>query len=202
MSRLLPAAARGRIEMVAIGASAGGVEALLALLGDLPAGFGPALVVVLHLPEGRHSRLAELFGNRCRLPAREAADKEAIAPSTLYFAPPSYHLSIETDRTFSLSCEEPVHFSRPSIDVLMDSAADTYGARLAGIVLTGANMDGAAGLAKIKRLGGLTVVQKPAEALAAVMPQAAIDRCPPDLILNLKDIRSVLLEMGATNAER
>ena len=200
MSRLLPAGASQRIDLVVIGASAGGVQALLDLLSDLPASFGLSVVVLLHLPEGRHSRLAEIFGSRCCLPVREAADKEGIAPATLYFAPPGYHLSIEADHSFSLSCEAPVHFSRPSIDVLMASAADAYGAHLAGIVLTGANTDGAAGLAKIKRHGGLTVVQNPAQAQATAMPQAAIDLCAPDLILNLKDIRSVLLEMGAMNA--
>jgi two-component system chemotaxis response regulator CheB len=120
-------------------------------------------------------------------------DKEEIVPGTLYFASSGYHLSIEHDRTFSFSCEPPVHFSRPSIDILMESAADTYQERLAGFLLTGANFDGAAGLKKIKERGGLTVVQDPAEAQVAVMPREAIKYQVPDFILKLAEIQSLLL---------
>lgn len=183
------------IEAVVIGASAGGVHALLALLSDLPRSFRLPLIAVLHLPEGRDSQLAEIFQYRLPIAVREAADKEAIAPATLYFAGPAYHLSIEMDRTFSLSTEEPVHYSRPSIDVLMESAADCYGPALAGIVLTGANHDGAAGLACIKQQGGLTVVQDPAEAEVATMPEAAIRKLHPTFILGLSDIRAWLLKL-------
>ncbi|MEO5659726.1 MAG: chemotaxis protein CheB [Polaromonas sp.] len=183
------------IEAVIMGASAGGVEALLTLLSGLPASFHLPVVVVLHLPENQHSRLAEIFQHRSSMAVQEAQDKQSIAPATLYFAPPGYHLSIEMDRSFSLSCEERVHFSRPSIDVLMESAADAYGAHLAGILLTGASSDGAAGLAKIGHLGGLTVVQDPAEAQIATMPEAAIRQRQPDLILKLTSIRSLLLEL-------
>jgi two-component system chemotaxis response regulator CheB len=126
---------------------------------------------------------------------REAADKESIAPGTVYFAGPGYHLSVEMDKTFSLSGEAPVHYSRPSIDVLMESAADAYGPGLAGILLTGANADGAAGLAKIRRQGGLTVVQDPAEAQAPTMPQAAIRTLQPNLILTLDGIHGLLLQL-------
>ena len=185
-----------RVKAVVIGASAGGVDALMALLPGLPASFGLPLVVVLHLSESHHSQLAEIFQRRMSLAVREAADKETLAPGTLYFAPPGYHLLVETDRSLSLSCEAQVHFSRPSIDVLMESAADAYGPNLAGILLTGANADGARGLDKIGRLGGLTVVQDPSEARMPVMPQAAISLRQPDLILDLKSIHSLLLEMG------
>jgi two-component system, chemotaxis family, protein-glutamate methylesterase/glutaminase len=130
---------------------------------------------------------------------REAADKEIIAPATLYFAGSGYHLSIEMDRSFSLSCEAPVHFSRPSIDVLMESAADAYGAGLAGILLTGANFDGAAGLAKIRQRGGLTVVQDPGEAQVRTMPEAAIRKRQPNLILTLDGIRRLLLKLDGTS---
>ena len=188
-------ASRYPIEAVVIGASAGGVDALMTLLPGLPPTFGLPIVVVLHLPEGRPSLLAHIFGLRLSLPVREAADKESIAPATVYFAPPGYHLSVEADRSFSLSCEAPVHFSRPSIDLLMESAADAYGPALAGILLTGANFDGAAGLAKIKRRGGFTVVQNPAQAQVATMPQAALRQHTPDLILDLKDIRSLLPQL-------
>lgn len=185
-----------RIKAVVIGASAGGVDALMQILPGLPAGFGLPLVVVLHLPESRHSQLAKIFMRRTSLQVREAADKETLTPGTLYFAPPGYHLLVETDHSLSLSCEAHVHFSRPSIDVLMESAADAYGPGLAGILLTGANSDGARGLDKIGRQGGLTVVQDPAEAHMPAMPQAAIRLRQPDLILDLKSIHRLLLEMG------
>ena len=196
MSPMPTTAATQRIEAVVMGASAGGLHALLAVLKDLPAGFRLPVIVVLHLPEGRDSQLAEIFQYRLPIPVREAADKEAIAPGTLYFAGPGYHLSVETDRSFSLSSEEPVHYSRPSIDVLMESAADAYGASLAGILLTGANEDGAAGLARIQQQGGLTVVQDPAEAEATTMPRAAIRKCRPDAILTLAAIGELLLQLG------
>lgn len=187
------------VEAVVIGASAGGVQALLTLFSGLPDGFRLPMVAVLHLPAGRDSQLAEIFQHRLAMKVHEAADKESIAPGTLYFAPPDYHLLVEKDRSFSLSYEAPVHYSRPSIDVLMESAADAYGPGLAGILLTGANVDGAAGLARISQRGGLTVVQDPAEAEVATMPQAAIRRRQPNLILTLDGIHSLLLQLDANS---
>lgn len=185
-----------RIQAVVIGASAGGVDALMEILPGLPASFGLPIVVVLHLSESRQSKLAEIFMRRTPLQVREASDKETLTPGTLYFAPSGYHLLVETDHSLSLSCEAHVHFSRPSIDVLMESAADAYGVGLAGVLLTGANADGARGLDKIGRQGGLSVVQDPAEARMPAMPEAAIRLRQPDLILDLKSIHSLLLEMG------
>ncbi|GJJ05603.1 chemotaxis protein CheB [Duganella rhizosphaerae] len=197
MSAHLPgirAALAGRtVEAVVIGASAGGVGALLQLLPALPARYGRALVALLHLPEGRQSHLAEVFRQRMAMPVREAADKEALASGTLYFAGSGYHLSVERERCFSLSCEAPLHFARPAIDYLMESAADAYGAALAGILLTGANQDGAAGMAAIARAGGLTVVQDPDQAEVPTMPREAIRLHRPDLILPLDDIQTLLL---------
>lgn len=181
-----------RIEAVVIGASAGGVDALVDLLPALPKIFGPATICILHVPADRESRLAELFASRLALPVREAMDKGAVEPGTVYFAGPGYHLSIEDDRVFSLSCEPPVHYARPAIDVLMESAADAYGPALAGILLTGANIDGAAGMQKIRQCGGLTVVQDPREAQAATMPREAIRRCDAHLVLSLAAIRELL----------
>jgi len=181
-----------RIEAVVIGASAGGVEALGTLLPALPAGYRLPVVCILHLPADRESRLAELFGERLPLPVREAADKQPIEPGTVYFAGAGYHLSVERDFTFSLSCEPPVHFARPAIDVLMESSADAYGPGLVGILLTGANQDGAAGMAAIHAGGGLTVVQDPDDAQVATMPQSAIDRFSPHLILPLARIGALL----------
>ncbi|USX27184.1 chemotaxis protein CheB [Oxalobacteraceae bacterium OTU3CINTB1] len=181
------------IEAVVIGASAGGVAALLKLLPGLPAGYGRPLVALLHLPENRQSQLAEVFRQRMVLPVREAADKEPLASGTLYFGGSGYHLSVESDRSFSLSCEAPLHFARPAIDFLMESAADAYGPALLGILLTGANQDGAAGLAAIGRAGGLTVVQDPDEAEVATMPKEAIRLRTPDLVLPLDAIHTMLL---------
>jgi two-component system chemotaxis response regulator CheB len=189
---LQAALAGRRIEAVVIGASAGGVEALGALLPTLPAGYGVPVFCILHLPGDRDSRLAELFDERLPLPVKEAADKETIAPGTVYFAGSGYHLSVEKDFTFSVSCEPPVHFARPAIDVLMESSADAYGPGLVGILLTGANHDGAAGMAYIHGSGGLTVVQDPDDAQVATMPKSAIDRFSPHLILPLARIGALL----------
>jgi two-component system chemotaxis response regulator CheB len=195
----LRAVLRGRhFEAVVIGGSAGAVDALVALLPALPARFRLAVVCILHLPGDRESRLAELFDERLPLPVKEAVDKEEIVPGTVYFAGAGYHLSVERDRTFSLSCEPPVHFARPAIDVLMESTADAYGPQLAGILLTGANHDGADGMARIRARGGFTIVQDPADAQVPTMPVSAIHRSKPNLILPLARIHALLpmLEMN------
>ncbi|ALE88174.1 chemotaxis protein CheB [Pseudomonas versuta] len=188
-SRLRP------VDAVVVGASAGGVEALLAIFKDLPGDFGLPIIVVLHLPDERRSQLAEVFDRRLSIAVKEAGDKEPIIPGTLYFAAPGYHLSVEDDYSFSFSQEARVHYSRPSIDYLFESAADAYQQRLAAILLTGANQDGAQGLETIKLRGGLTIVQDPEEALVATMPQAALDRIQPDYILPLCGIGRLLCEL-------
>lgn len=192
--RILGSRAR-EIEAVVIAGSAGGLEAMLRIFNGLPAGYRLPLIALLHLPGDAESRLAEVFGARLAIPVEEAGDKQCIAPGTLYIAPGGYHLLVEQDRSFALSCEAPVHFSRPSIDVLMESAADAWGACLAGILLTGANDDGADGLARIGEAGGLTVVQDPDEAAIPTMPRAAIRRRAPDQVLTLDRIRMLLLEL-------
>ncbi|QKZ05083.1 MULTISPECIES: chemotaxis protein CheB [Pseudomonas] len=183
---------RAGYSAVVVGASAGGVEALLRVYGMLPASFALPVLTVLHLPDDRHSQLAEVFARRMHRPAKEAVDKEDIQPGMFYFAGPGYHLSVEQDRSLSLSQEERVHYSRPSIDILFESAADAYGPHLVGVLLTGANEDGARGLATIGERGGLTIVQDPAEARVAVMPQAALRLRRPDHILPLNGIGSLL----------
>ena len=127
------------IEAIVVGASAGGVEALLKIVGDLPEGFALPIVAVLHLPDERRSQLAEVFARRLRIPVKEARDKEMIEAGTVYFAGPGYHLSVEHDRSLSLSQEDRVHHSRPAIDYLFASAADAHGTGLLAILLTGAN---------------------------------------------------------------
>lgn len=184
-----------KTDAVVIGGSAGGLDALLRILSALPAGYSLPLIALLHLPDNGESRLAEVLGARVAIGVREAADKERIVPGMLYVASGGYHLLVEQDYSFALSCEAPVHYSRPSIDVLMESAADAWGPRLMGILLTGANDDGAEGLARIGELGGRTVVQDPAEAAIPTMPRAAIRRRAPDLILTLDKICALLMEL-------
>ncbi|MDP9931187.1 chemotaxis protein CheB [Variovorax paradoxus] len=188
-----------RIEAAVLGASAGGIDALLRMLHDLPLPWHLPLVVVLHLPEGHESHLAEIFAERLQVPVHEAADKMPLAAGHVYFAPPGYHLSIERNRRFSLSCEPPVRFSRPSIDVLMASAADAYGPALAGILLTGANDDGAEGLQRIHLAGGITAVQDPNEAQISIMPEAAIALHSPDHVLPLRELRALLLQLESAH---
>lgn len=181
-------AALSRIEGVVIGASAGGIEALGVLLPALPAGLRAAVFIVVHLRRERPSLLAELFAPRCRVPVREAEDKEAVEPGAIYFAPPDYHLLVEDGPRLALSVDELVHFSRPSIDVLFESASDVYGDRLMGVILTGGNSDGAQGLAAVRRAGGLTVVQDPRSAQTPFMPESARDTGAAELVLSLAGI--------------
>lgn len=180
------------VRAVVIGASAGGVSALFSVLGALPQGFAIPVLCVLHLPDNRHSQLAEVLQRRLHRPVREACDKAPIEAGLIYVAGPRYHLSVEQDLTLSLSQEEPVHFSRPAIDYLFASAADAYGRGLLGILLTGANEDGARGLLQIKRSGGRTVVQDPRDAQVALMPEAALALHNPDHILSLSGIGQLL----------
>lgn len=188
--------ARPPIDAIIVGASAGGVEAMLSLFRHLPPHYRLPIIAALHMQEMRDSLLADLFQHYVAFEVKEAQDKEAIQGSTLYFACPGYHLSIEQSRQFSLSCEPPLHFSRPAIDYLMESAADAYGEHLAGILLTGANEDGAAGLQKIRQAGGLTIVQDPAEAVADTMPLSAIKLDPGHLVLELGKIQQLLIALG------
>ncbi|GGF69970.1 chemotaxis protein CheB [Azorhizobium oxalatiphilum] len=180
---------------VVIGASAGALEALSAILPALPASFSLPIMVVVHVPPDKHSLMAELFQAKCRIAVREAEDKEPIEGGTVYFAPPDYHLLVESDACLALSTDAPVLFSRPSIDVLFESAADAYGPALIGIVLTGANQDGARGLRAVVDAGGTALVQDPANAFAGAMPEAAIDLCPDALVRPLADIAIFLQEV-------
>lgn len=183
------------IEAIVVGASAGGVEAMLSIFGELPKGFGLPIIAVLHLPDERRSQLAEVFDRRIAVPVVEARDKEVLQPGTLYFAGPGYHLSVEQDRSLSMSQEDRVYHSRPAIDFLFASAADAYGAGLLAILLTGANQDGARGLAQVKQSGGTTVIQNPTEARVDVMPRAALALHTPDHILTLSQIGSLLASL-------
>ncbi len=183
--------------LVVVGASAGAVEALSAVLPALPANYPLPVAVVVHIPSDKMSILADLFRSKCLMKVSEAEDKEPLTAGAVYFAPPDYHLLIEPNRRLSLSGEEPVHFSRPSIDVLFESAADAIGAGVVGVVLTGANEDGARGLKAIADAGGLALVQHPEESLVATMPLAALAACPAAETLRLTEIATRLVELGS-----
>ncbi len=184
------------IEAIVIGASAGAVQALSHLLPMLPADYALPVLVVVHVPADRTNALVPLFQAKSRLVVKEAEDKEPIQPGTVYFAPSDYHLLVEADRTVSLSSDLPVLHARPAIDVLFESAADAYGPALAGVVLTGANEDGAEGLRAIEAAGGLALVQAAAEAYAPAMPAAALARCVGARAMPLAAIGECLLKLG------
>ncbi len=184
--------------VIAIGASAGAVDALAAILPALPAQFPYPILVVVHIREDRDSMLVELFRRQCALDIREAEDKLPLEDGVVYFAPPDYHLLVEADGWLALSVDEPVNFSRPSIDVLFESAAQAFGDRLVGVVLTGANQDGAHGLRSIIDAGGRAIVQDPSSAYAATMPQAAIAACPEAQPMSLEQIATYLRDLGSS----
>jgi two-component system chemotaxis response regulator CheB len=181
-----------RVAAVVIGCSAGGIEALSALLPAFAPDCGVAVLVVVHLPRERPSRLVDVFEGKCRLTVSEAEDKQPIQAGNLYFAPPDYHLLVDEGPRLALSVDELVHFSRPAVDVLFESAADAYGVELLAVVLSGANQDGARGLAAVERAGGLTLVQRPETAVAAAMPSAALAATRHSLALDLPGIADML----------
>jgi two-component system chemotaxis response regulator CheB len=189
-----------QIDAVAIGASAGGIEALSLLIPALPADTRAAIFVVLHLPRDRPSLLVDIFQRKTLLKVREAQDKEPVEAGTVYFAPSDYHLLVDRGPQVALSVDDPVHHSRPSIDVLFESAADLYGKRLLGIILTGANEDGAQGLAAIHDAGGTTIVQEPASASSPQMVTAALKLRRPDHVLPLPAIAELLATLGTKPA--
>jgi len=160
-----------------------------------PADYLLPIIVVQHLHPTQKNTLLVHLDNLCPMIVKEADEKEAIQPGHIYFAPPNYHLLVERDRTFALSIDERVNYSRPSIDVLFESAVDVYGFGVIGVILTGANNDGAAGLQTIKARGGLTFVQDPETAEVPYMPQAAIAASRVDHILPLRAIGELLLNI-------
>lgn len=182
-------------EIVMVGASAGGLDAICALLGGLPADFGLAVVVVQHRSRDSEA-LCEVLQGCTDLVVEDATDKAPIEPGHVYLAPPDYHLLVEPGH-FALSTDAPELFSRPSIDVAFESAADAYGPRAVGVVLTGANHDGARGLRRIARHGGYAIVQDPATAEVAVMPTAAIGEVPDAEVLAVPQIASRLRALQA-----
>jgi two-component system chemotaxis response regulator CheB len=191
------AGADGPIRAVAIGGSAGAVQALSRILPALPADYPLPVFVVVHVPPDRGNALVPLFAAKCRVEVKEAEDKEPARAGVVYFAPSDYHLLLEADGSLSLSSDELVNHSRPSIDVLFETSADAYGPTLAGVILTGANHDGARGLQAVVDAGGVGVVEDPAQAYAPAMPASALDACPSATAMELDAIASYLSNLGA-----
>ncbi|MET0465646.1 MAG: chemotaxis protein CheB [Chitinophagaceae bacterium] len=163
-----------RYEAIVIGASAGGLHALFYILEHLPEYLPVPVIIVQHRMAEQQELLEELLQSKTEMIVKQADEKESIEKGIIYLAPPGYHLLIETDRTFSLTVDHPVSYSRPSIDVLFETAAIAYRDALVGVILTGANRDGAAGIKRIREFGGYTIAQEPAEAQFPSMPSAAI----------------------------
>jgi len=186
------------IEIIVIGCSLGGMRALSIVLGALPADFGPAIAVVQHRHKASNEGLPTFLRTQTKLPVVDVDDKLYIRPGQVYLAPADYHLLVERG-TFDLSVDGAVSYSRPSVDVLFESAADAYRGGVVGIVLTGANADGARGAVRIKQQGGFVIVQEPATAEAPDMPQAAIDAVRVDRILPLDRIGPFLVELWRQN---
>ncbi len=182
----------GDYEIVIVGSSWGGLAALRTLVGGLPRDFGLPVVVVQHRHKDSADRLlTTLLQEHTPLTVCEVEDKQPVLPSFVFIAPPDYHLLVERGH-FSLSTDAPVRYSRPSIDVAFTSAADSYGPRAVGIVLTGANADGAAGLARIAECGGLAIVQSPSTAESPTMPRAALEAVPSARVLPIAGIAELL----------
>jgi two-component system, chemotaxis family, protein-glutamate methylesterase/glutaminase len=193
--------ARPAPELIVIGCSLGGMKALQTILGNLPREFCIPIVVAQHRHRRSNEELPSFFRRTTHMRVVDADDKQPIQPSTVYLAPADYHLLVAKGE-LNLSVDDAVRFSRPSIDVLFESAADAYGAALVGIILTGANEDGAHGAKRIKARGGVVIAQDPATAEAPKMPEAAIEAGAVDQILPVEQIASHLVELCLARAER
>jgi two-component system chemotaxis response regulator CheB len=185
----------GKYNAIAIGTSAGGLYALSAILEKLPRDYAIPIITVQHRSKDHRDLLEEVLQSKCKIKIKQADEKEAIQSGFVYVAPPDYHLLVESDKTFSLSADELVRFSRPSIDVLFESAAEVFKETLAAIILTGANSDGAAGIGAVKISGGLTIAQDPDEAQFPFMPKAAIETKKVKYIWTLAEIQNFLLKI-------
>lgn len=188
---------RVKYHAIVIGASAGGLLTLKKMLPELPSDFPCPVIVVQHVSPQSDGYFIKMLDELCSLKVKEAEDTEKIASGTIYFAPPDYHLLLERDHTLTLTLDEKVNYSRPSIDVLFETAAEAFGSHLIGIILTGANADGSKGLLKIKQYGGFTIVQEPKEAENPVMPEKAIRLTMPNLIAEMDEIVQMLIDLNS-----
>jgi two-component system, chemotaxis family, protein-glutamate methylesterase/glutaminase len=184
-----------KYELLIIGGSAGSLEVILEVLPLLRHDLDYAILLVLHRRSG-DSLLTGLLSDKTSLEVKEAEEKEAITPGVIYIAPANYHLLVEKDKTLSLDYSEKIHYSRPAIDASYETAAEAYGPLLIGVLLSGANADGAEGLLKIKQAGGLTIVQDPNEASVSYMPQQAIEKNAATKIVKTTQIIRLLNEVN------
>ena len=188
-----------RFHAVVMGCSAGGMRALGVILTPLPGSFPLPIIVVQHLASDADSYLVQFLSERTRLSVTEAVEKEAARPGWVHIAPPGYHLLMERDRTFALTNDPKYNHSRPAIDILFETAAEAYGQALIGVLLTGASLDGAEGLKKIREFGGKTIAQDPASAESPLMPRSAINLGAAELVVPLPMIARelcLLTEIG------
>ena len=184
-----------KYELLIIGGSAGSLEVILDILPLLRTDLDYAVVLVMHRRSG-DSLLTGILSDKTKLEGKEAEEKEAIRRGIIYIAPADYHLLVEKDKTFSLDYSEKIHYSRPAIDASFETAADAYGPHAVGLLLSGANADGAIGLLEIKQAGGLTLVQDPAEATVSYMPQQAVELNAANKILSTSQIIQLLNELN------
>jgi two-component system, chemotaxis family, protein-glutamate methylesterase/glutaminase len=181
---------------IAIGTSAGGMFALSAILEKLPVSYPLPIMIVQHRAKSPKELLEDVLRRKCRIHIKQADEKESIEGGTVYIAPPDYHLLVENDKTFSLSSDEYIRYSRPSINVLFETAAIVFRDTLIGIILTGANNDGAEGISMIKKYGGLTIAQHPDDAQFPFMPRASIETNNIQYIWTLSEIQNFLLKIS------
>lgn len=181
-----------QFELVVIGGSAGSFEVILQLVSELKTGFTIPILIVVHRKNDFENVMVDLLRSKTKLEVKEAEDKERIEPAIIYIAPSDYHLLIEKDKTLSLDASEKVNYSRPSIDVTFQCAAEVFRDKAACILLSGANADGAQGLKEAKKNGAFTIVQDPATAEVGFMPQQAINIMQVDLIANADQLAAWL----------
>ncbi len=187
---------QAKYKCIAVGVSAGGTRALEKILPQLNANLPFAIVIVQHLHPQQEGFFIKYFNGMCKMEVKEANEKEKLKAGTVYFAPPNYHLLLEDNETFSLNVDPKVNYARPSIDIFFECAAQVYREKLVGIILTGANSDGAKGLLKIIQEQGTAVVQDPRDAEIPSMPKAAIKICNAHYILDLNGIASLINEFA------
>jgi two-component system, chemotaxis family, protein-glutamate methylesterase/glutaminase len=184
-----------KYEAIVIGVSSGGMNAMKVMFSLLPKDFNIPIIIVQHIGAFSDNQLIKILNDKSNLFIKEADEKERVENGKVYIAPPNYHLMIERDKTFSLTVDERVNYARPSIDVLFESAAEAYRNKLIGVILTGSNSDGTAGLKKINEYEGLTIAQDPKTAESAYMPASAIAAIKPDYILSLDEIIKLLIKI-------
>lgn len=180
-------------ELIILAGSAGSFQIIFKLIKALPAQFQIPILIILHRGKSSNHKIESVWNNACKIPVREINDKDEIKKATVYLCPPDYHIFIEKEKVFSLDVSEPILFSRPSIDLTMQSAAEVYKDKLLAVLFSGANHDGAAGMLEIKNQGGETIVQNPEEAEVSTMPLAALSLNASTQTLKIKEIETLLL---------